>query len=140
MSTSVVKGNAVTADWLLEVLRSGGYDAGKADGGAVFGKHPIRPNVILKVHQELGLITIQHYWTLKTTLGNQEALAEALNRANSQSWRDTFFVDRQGDLAVSSYITLGEEMSASEIGNFLERESSGFTTAIRDSGLTRFIK
>ncbi len=142
MTTEVLSGAAVDGAWLRDVLSSCGYDAKLVDARTVAATYPAgRPNVRLAVHHELELITIIHYWHLKKGgFGSHKDLMEKINKANSESWRDTFYIDSDGDLAVSSYITLGEQMSATEIRQFLEKESMGFATTVLHSGLVEHVQ
>jgi hypothetical protein len=136
--------DAVDSAWLMEVLTSQGYQdvrRGTSDSQLVLAKHPNRPNLSVKVHPELGLISIKHYWHLKKAkFGGHKDLMEKVNEANSESWRDTFYIDRDGDLAVSSYITLADQVSADDIASFLDRESGGFALVVAQSGLAEHME
>jgi hypothetical protein len=138
MAVEIRERAAVDSAWLMEVLQSGGYEVqrGSTDAEAMVAKHPARPNVILKIHPELGLITITHFWHLKKAgFGQHKDLLEKLNKANSESWRDTFYIDAQGDLAVSSYITLADHLAPEDVTSFLEREGMGFSQVVATSAL-----
>jgi Putative bacterial sensory transduction regulator len=142
MSADLRSGSSVDASWLQDILKSSGYEPTVVDSRTVWGKHPgSRPNVRLTVHHELGLITIFHFWHLKKGgLGSHKDLMEKINKANAQSWRDTFYIDSDGDLGVSSYITLAEQMSPQEIQSFLEQESVGFATTVFQTGLVQHVQ
>ncbi len=103
----------------------------------ILAEHPSRPNVTIRVHPELGLITIVQLWGLKKGggFGAHKNLMEKLNKANSQSWRDTYYITTEGDLGVSSYITLADQLSAEDITAHLARESEGFFTTVTVAGL-----
>lgn len=142
MTTEMRSPTQVTRAWLDEILRNAGYTTkpGERDPEVIAATHPTRPNLSVKLHPELHLIVLVHFWGLKKGgFGSHKNLMEALNKANSVSWRDTFFIDQEGDLGVSSYITLADELSEATIADFLEQEAQGFQTAIIRSGLIEHV-
>ena len=131
----------VNASWLMEVLRRNGYEVSLTSEGAVFAKHSTRPNAILKVRPEVGIISILESWRVKKGgFGSHKDLLEKINKANSLSWRDTFYIDSDGDLGVSSFITLADELSADDITNHLLRENENFITTVVTSGLIEHVQ
>jgi hypothetical protein len=92
----------------------------------------------MRVHPELGLITVMSTWSLKKGggFGAHKNLLERLNAANQRSWRDTFYLTSDGQgLGVSSYITLADQLSPTDITDHLAREASGFMEVVTVSQL-----
>ena len=137
------KPDEVTREWLMEVMSRDGYQvqASDKDANTILAKHQTRPNIVVTIRKGVGLITIQSWWTLKKSNWSQDkAFVVALNEANAQSWFDTFAVDKDGDLTVSAYITLAQELTEQDILGFLERESLSFATTVKSSGLMNYLK
>ncbi len=138
------KRDAVDAQWLTGILEENGYHDIKqvaTSPATVAGFHQTRLNVILTVHPELGLITVLHASKMKKGgFGAHKDILEKLNKANQQSWRDTFYLDKDGDLAISAYITLGDEIPAKEIADFLEAESQAILQTVVVSGLREHLQ
>ena len=133
----------VTREWLRDVLSGDGYDVkfSEKDPNAVHAKHRVRPNILITVRTNLSLITIQHWWGIKKPgWGGDARLRAALNDANARSWRDTFSLDKEGDLTVSAYIVLPHRLTDQDILGFLDKEAIGFVETLRASGLQEFVK
>jgi len=133
----------VTREWVREVIVPAGYDVTFSEEKAhlLRAKHASRPNIQVGIRKDLGVITIQHWWGMqKPGWSGDKEMRVALNEANAASWFDTFSVDAQGDLGVSSYITLAHRLSEHNILQFLERESESFMKIIAVSGLRKFMK
>jgi hypothetical protein len=144
VSTGPGKGpDEVTREWLMEILSRGGYQATASDKDAntILAKHESKPNIVVTIRKNQGMITIQHWWPMKKpNWGQDKALVAALNQANAQSWFDTFAIDNDGDLTVSAYITLAQELAEHDVLGFLDKEPASFATVIKSSGLMGFLK
>lgn len=132
----------VTREWLRDVLNRNGYEATLSDrvDNAVQAKHPQRPNLVMTIRRDLGMITCQSWWGgKKSGWGQEKALLTALNRANQKSWFDIYCVDNDGDIGISSYITLGSRITERDVLGFLERESTS-QLALVSSELKEFVR
>jgi hypothetical protein len=137
-------GNEITKEWLAQMLPPAGYNNirfGTRDPECVLGEHPTRPNLTLKVRRDLKAITIVHSWALvKLGWGDAAKVATAVAKANSLSWLDTFSQDNAGNLNVSSYITLAEQLTEADVAFHIEKEASLFLEVINAADLRRWIK
>jgi hypothetical protein len=133
----------VTKEWIASLLPAGGYTNvrfGNRDAEVVAADHPTRPNITLRARTELGLITVVHSWRLKKPgWGGEKELLAVLNKANGTSWYDTFCRDSDGDLIVTSYITISEGLSEQDVLRHLEREASSFRETINVSDLVKWM-
>lgn len=133
----------LTREWLREVLERAGYDAtlSEKDSNAVSGKYPgSRPNVVMTIRKQLGIITIASWWNLKKAgWGQEKALLAAINEANGRSWFNTCSVDKDGDLLVSAYICLTCRLTEQDIAAFLERTAESFMDTARNTELKNFL-
>lgn len=133
-------GNELSLEWIREVVANDGYDV-SIESDFVRAKHDSRPNVLIKIRPELGLLTVSHFWGMKKPgFGGAGKILEALNRANSMSWISTFFRDDDGDLGVTSYVVLTNDVSAHDLRTFLERESTKFKEVLLLSGLHEYVQ
>jgi hypothetical protein len=132
-----------TKDWLAGVLPEGGYTDvrfGSRDPEVVVADHPSRPNITLKIRRDLGIIAIMHSWRMKKTgWGQGKDVLAAINKANAVTWLNNFTRDDEGDLLVTSYVTLTEGMAGRDVLLHLEREASQFRNAISASDLAKWI-
>lgn len=130
----------ITGEWLCHVMREAGYEATHEDD-IVKAKHPTRPNIVAKINREVNVIMFQHYWGVERPGWDENSsyLLDAVNKANRQSICSTFYIDADGDLAVSSYIFLTEEVSERDVMHFLEQEAFMFLLILTSSGLSTMI-
>lgn len=130
-------------EWLAGLLPEGGYTNvrfGSRDPEVVVADHPSRPNITLKVRRDLGIIAVMHSWRLKkASWGQGKDLLVALNKANATGWLECFTQDDEGDLLVTSYVTLTEGVAARDVLLHLEREALQFRTATATSDLIKWI-
>jgi hypothetical protein len=122
----------VTIEWLREVMAKAGYTTTPSEKTpeTLICKHERRSNVQLRIQRDLGLITGIYWWKLqKPGWGGEAKLLAAINQANANAWRQTYAMDKEGDLVVSFYILLANRLSETDILQFLEREQTGFTAA-----------
>lgn len=133
----------ITRDWLSDVLSRAEYEVQPAekDEDTLLARHELRPNITVRLNHNLGIITITHFWRLKKPgLGWDKAVLRALNDANCRSWLSTFYRDGDGDLGVSSYIVLAEQLHAEDVLGFLENEASKFQEVVVLSELAKWIE
>ncbi|MEW6335782.1 MAG: YbjN domain-containing protein [Acidobacteriota bacterium] len=134
---------SVTKDWIASLLPQGGYTNirfSTRDPEVIVADHPTRPNITLRARPELGLITVVHSWRLKKPgWGGEKDLLVVFNKANSTSWYDTFYRDNEGDLIVSSYITIADGLSEQNVLQHLDREASSFRETINVSELVKWM-
>lgn len=130
----------VTPEWLAGLLQQVGYDVETGGDGAIRARHQSKPNMVVKLRKDLGLITIMHFWSMKKVgFGASGKLMEAINRANSISWRSTFFRDKDGDLGVSSCIPLSVSIADEDVLGFLDRTFEEFLVTVSASGLSNYL-
>ena len=133
--------DAVTLEWLEGVLTRAGYETKISPQAPeqVLAKHTSRPNVSAKVLKNQGIILFTSFWGLKKSAGGifsgGDKTPEALNGANNLSFYLTFSRDKDGDLMVSSYIFLTEEVSEADVESFLERSAISFYQVVANCGL-----
>lgn len=135
--------NEVTREWVQDVLRKAGYDAklSDTDANTVIAPHPNRINLVVTIRRNLGLITFQSWINMKKPgWGQDKALLVAVNEANASSWRNTYALDKEGDLSLSAYIFLARALSDQDITHFLENASDEFFAVVSASGLRNFVK
>jgi hypothetical protein len=131
----------VTPQWLGEIFKRLGYSVELTGDDTLRVKHETKPNMIVTVRHSLGLITLQHYWNLKKSVfGGQGNMMSAVNRANSSSWRSTFYIDKDGDLGVSSYMALTSKVSGQDVIDFLEKGFDEFMQVVATSNLHDYLK
>jgi hypothetical protein len=83
----------ITMEWVKGVLDRAGYET-SVKGDSVLAKHSERPNLALKIRPDLELLTISHFWGMKSPgLGRSGKILEAINKANNISWYSNFFRD-----------------------------------------------
>lgn len=132
-----------SVEWLADLLRQDDYFDVEVnpDDGVVRGKHKTRPNIVLRIRRDLGCLTMQHWWGLKPARliggGNIQAV---VNKANNVSWLNSFYLDQDGDLAVSSYVWLSRQVGSEDILTFLDRNAKDFMAAVATSGLQQHLK
>ncbi len=135
------RGQEVTQEWLSGVLRGQGYDVTPADTPDVLrSRHPSRPNLIVAIKRDQKIISFRHYWGLKSSLAKSKELRDAINAANASSWYETFYSDKDGDLAVSSYMVITDSISKQDIEVFLDKLTTAFHAAVISSGLHPLLK
>ena len=120
----------VTLDWLKNVLIQEGYEiVAEPQVDKLIAKHPSRPNIIAAINRDLNVISFVHSWKLKKPdlFHHEKQLLTAINTADSMSWYETFYRDKDGDLGVSSILFLTEQLSEADVADFLRREAAKFT-------------
>lgn len=136
-------GPEITRDVLVRLLQKSGYQNVRVDStdpDLILAKHSERPSISLKIRKNLRIITLQHYWKLKKPgWGEEKKIAVAINQANNKSWLDIFSLDSAGDLSVSSYITLAENLTEDDIVFHLEQEARLFLQVALGSDLAQWM-
>ncbi|MDQ7794960.1 MAG: YbjN domain-containing protein [bacterium] len=133
----------VSPEWLAHLLcQDGYYDVEVTpDEEVVRGKHKTRPNIVLRIRRDLGCLTMLHWWSLKPSgIFGGGSVQTAVNKANNISWLNSFYLDKDGDLAVSSQIWLGRQVGSEDILTFLDRNAKDFMAAVAASGLQQHLK
>jgi hypothetical protein len=64
---------------------------------------------------------------------------KAVNRANRAAFYGTYFTDSDGDLAISSRMSLTESMSEGDLAIFLQEENDEFMELMKESGLLNLL-
>jgi hypothetical protein len=128
--------------WLADVLKADGYETELPPGQeTVRARHHQRPNLIAKVIEPQGIIEFVHFWHTEHGFGKDKQFREAVNQANLKSLFETFAIDPDGDLMVSSYIVLPERgLTEDDIRGFLSRVSEHFLIVLMGSGLREFVQ
>ena len=133
----------VDKQWIANLLPHGDYTNvrfASGDPEVIVADHPSRPNITLRVRPAVGAITVIHSWRLKKAgWGQTKEILAAINRANSLSWLSSFSQDNEGDLLVTSYITLANGLSEEDVLAHLEKEAAGFLEAISASDLRKWM-
>lgn len=133
----------VSVEWLADLLRQEDYYDVEVtpDEEVVRGKHKSRPDIFMQVRRDLGCLTVLTYWQLKPVgIFGGGNIQMALNRANSISRLNSFFVDKDGDLVVSSQIWLARQLGSEDILVFLDRIAMDFTITVATSGLQQHLE
>jgi hypothetical protein len=133
----------VTGEWLKSVLESDGFsvELDTSDTNKMVATHSKRPNQVVQIRRELGIVSLQSPWTLKKRRwGAKEGLLEAVNNANSNSWYSTFYANLDADrLTSSTYFQLAERLSGADVLGHLGRVEEDFYRALKGSGLTEHL-
>lgn len=132
----------MTTDWLAGVLSREGYEIVSNDKvRELFAKHAQRPNMVVKIFAERELILFVHWWRTKEPgwLSDAQRI-KVLNNLNIDSLTQTFSIDRDGDLLVSTYIASSDPVSSTTIRMFLERDTRTFAQATEKHNLSAYLK
>ncbi len=133
----------VTGPWLKSVLETVGFsvELDESSSDKMVATHSQRPNQVVQIRRDLGIISLQSPWTLKKRRwGAKEALLEAVNAANSNSWYSTFYANLDADrLTSSSYFQLTERLSGADVLSHLGKVEEDFYRALKGSGLTEHL-
>jgi hypothetical protein len=133
----------VTKEWLTEVLRKGGYDANPhptvADVVVARYDGP-RPNLTVRVRPGERIVSFLHFWKLKKPgWGQDKDFTTALEKANGNSWYDSFSRDKDGDLMVSFYLFLVDGITEGDVLALVEKEANHFMQVTTSTGLRQWI-
>ncbi len=133
----------VTGEWLKSVFESVGFSIELDDSNSdkLVATHSQRPNQVVQIRRDLGIVSLQSPWTLKKRRwGAKEGLLEAVNTANSSSWYSTFYVALDDDrLTSSSFFQLTELLGGGDVLGHLGRVEEDFFRALKGSGLTEHL-
>ena len=110
------------------------------DSAHLVGRHVRRPNIIVRIRPEPGVITVTHGWNLKKSRWGGNKLLDAVNDANRMSWLSTLCINSDGDLLVSSYINIVDGLTEEDVLSFLEREQVLFAMTLMRSDLSKYMK
>lgn len=142
--TGAMRAEDITIAWLGTVLKKGGYDTKPSDSNPEVLQARYdggRPNLTVRVRAGDRIISFTHFWKMKKPGWGQEGnLLGALNKANSQSWYDTFARDSDGDLMVSSYLFMAEGVSEGDVLAFVEKEAAHFLQVVNVAGLMQWLQ
>jgi hypothetical protein len=119
----------ITREWLRDVLVADGYEVSLPvdQPEAVFAKHPSRPNVVCLIKENWGILEFITFYKAQRGFGKEKQLHEAVDKANQRSPFATFYVDKGGDLAISSYIVLVERgLTEGDVTKFLAKTAENF--------------
>lgn len=141
---SVGKGPVeITSDWLKSVLETEGFEVeiDSSDSDSLVATHEKRPNQLIQIKRELGIVSLQSPWTMKKLgWGGKDALYKACNDANSASWYSTFYANIDANRITSSfYIQLGESVSEGDVRDLLEKVEADFFRIVNSSGLVEYL-
>jgi Putative bacterial sensory transduction regulator len=126
-SMAAVVETTVTREWLRDVLAADGYDVTlpAEQVEAVYAKHPSRPNIVCLIKQNWGILEFITFY--KAQPGKEKQLHEAVEKANETSPFATFYIDKDGDMAISSYIVLVERgLTEGDVTRFLAKTAENF--------------
>ncbi len=133
----------VTGEWMKTLLESVGFSVELDESSAdkLVATHGQRPNQIVQIRRDLGIVSMQSPWSLKKRRwGGKEPLLEAVNSANSSSWYSTFYANLDDDrLTASCYLQLTERLNGADVLGQLERVEEDFFRALKGSGLTEHL-
>lgn len=133
----------VTGPWLKDILEADGFtvELDDSDSDQMVATHTQRPNQVIHIRRDLGIVSMQSPWTLKKRRwGGKDSLLEAVNLANSTSWFSTFYANLDEDrLTSSSYLQLTAQLSGADVVGQLGRVEEDFFRALNGSGLTEHL-
>jgi len=133
----------VNGAWLKDALARAGYEVrpSEKDPLIVIAKHGTRPNLTARIKPHQRIIAFSHYWSLnKPGWGKDKDQIEAINRANSMGWYDTFFRDKDGDLGVTLYLLLTENVSDADVSQLVGKEADSLRETLLASKLRAWLK
>lgn len=132
----------VSGTWLTEVLTSLGYEVQPVgtDGTLLGCRHPTRINVLLDIRRVIKTIGLMSPCGLKRSWGGGKSLDTALAKANDAQWRCTFTLDNDRDLRCTSFIHMGDRLTANDVDAGLTAMDECFWFAVRQSGLGDHLK
>lgn len=128
----------VTREWLRDVLVTAGYDVSLPEDKpeAVLAKHSTRPNVVCLIKDNWGILEFLTFYKSQHGFGKEKQLHEAVEKANETSPFATFYIDKDGDLTISSYMWLPERgLTDHDITGFLEKTADNFWLVAAQAGL-----
>lgn len=141
--TEAVAREAVSKQWLETIFRQAGYEITELPGmpGQAFGaKHPTMPNRIVNLLPS-GIISFRTVYGAKPGgFGAKKEIEHEVEQANSESFVDTFYLDKDGDLWISSYIFVTDHITGADVLRFLDLEHSSFMVEVAKTGLVRHLK
>jgi hypothetical protein len=138
VSAMAVVETTVTREWVRDVLASAGYDVSlPADRPeAVLAQHPTRPNAVCLIKENWGILEFLTFYKSQHGFGKEKQLHEAVEKANKTSPFATFYVDKDGDLAISSYMWLTERgLTEHDVTRFLEKTADNFLLVAAQASL-----
>lgn len=133
----------VNREWLKDALAQAGYEVrfSDKDPEVIIAKHPSRANLTARVKPRQRIVAFSHFWTLnKPGWGKDKDQLEAINKANSMGWYDTFFRDNDGDLGVTFYLFLTDNISEADVAEVVEKEAENFRETLNASQLRAWLK
>src|SRR5215210_8592245 len=131
----------VTIEWLKDIVAMLGYDTEVSNGDRLRLRHQQRPNGFLTLDKDQSLIRLISYAGMKPPEATEKKLEQYadLNSANLSASVSTFYLDRDGDVGVYSYMPLTESLSGRDIVSWLDKYNNDFWNGLRDSGLADFM-
>jgi len=142
-TTESVARESVNKQWLEAIFRQAGYEISELPGmpGEAFGaKHPTMPNRIVNI-LPTGIISFRSIYGAKPGgFGSKKEFEHEVEQANRESFLDTFYLDKDGDLWISSYIFVTDHMTGADVLRFLELEHSSFMLEVAKTGLVKHLK
>jgi hypothetical protein len=133
----------VSGEWLKSVFESDGFsvELDASDGDQMLATSSQRPNQLVHVRRDLGIVSLQSPWTLKKRRwGGKEAILDAINTANASSWYSAFYVSFDNNrLTSSSYFQLAERLCGDDVLGHLKRVEEDFFRTLNGSGLNEYL-
>jgi hypothetical protein len=133
----------VTGPWLKSVLEGEGFEVelDGSDSDQMVAKSSQRPNQVIHIRRDLGIVSLQSPWTMKKRRwGGKEGVLEAVNGANSNSWYSTFYANFDAErMTSSSFLQLTERLSEADVLTQLKRVEDDFFRALNSSGLSEHL-
>jgi hypothetical protein len=134
---------SVSKQWLETIFKQAGYEVTELPGvpGDAFGaRHPTMPNRIVRL-LPTGIISFQTIYGAKSGgFGAKKEIEQEVQQANRESFLDTFYLDKDGDLWTSSYIFLTDHITGTDILRFLDMEHTSFMMEVATTGLVKHLK
>ncbi len=144
MSTTMdpVARESVSKEWLEAIFKAAGYEVEDvAQDGIFLAKHPVLPSRVVRYIPGIGIITMRTPFPMKAGgFGGKKDIEKAVEKANSESWLDTFYLDDDGDLWTSSYIFVTDHISGADVTRFLAAETTQIMVELEKSGLAKHRK
>jgi hypothetical protein len=102
----------------------------------VYAKHPSRPNIVCLIKENWGILEFITFYKSQKGHGKEKQLHEAVEKANETSPFATFYIDKDGDMAISSYIVLVERgLTEGDVTRFLAKTAENFWLVSAQAGL-----
>jgi DNA-directed RNA polymerase subunit RPC12/RpoP len=134
----------ISREWLKEVLTQGGFNEvtfSDQDENVLIATHPKLYNCVFRIKKDSGFILATSSFTAKKKgLGQDKGFLIALNAANANAWMNTFSCDNDGDLAISRYYWMSEQITDRDIIGFIQKTNDDIILGMNKSNMLNFIQ